>query len=292
MSEAKVRPADGPTYDAPLTACTVCGGAPLRPFDRDDYRGNRIDRCAACGVLLVNPQYTDAWLARFYADYNSLASLAPGDDVPHRKQIAVRTEGKRRALQWLARFQPPGRVLMVGCGDGLELQVGKELGWRPEGYDVDPATTERIAAHHGVPVHCGDLATLAERVAPFDAVFMDQVLEHPKNPGAYLRMARDLLRPGGVLFVASPNVRSLSACTKTLTGRLGLRGRRRGRHYDSGHHLTGFSPAVLRRVLPQFGFAVLAVRAAIKPQRNPLTGLLGDHLPFLDSNFAVLARKL
>ena len=49
---------------------------------------------------------------------------------------------------------------------------------------------------------------------------------------------------------------------------------------------------MLRRVLPQFGFAVLAVRAAIKPQRNPLTGLLGDHLPFLDSNFAVLARKL
>ncbi|MFM1871987.1 MAG: hypothetical protein RL398_1409 [Planctomycetota bacterium] len=281
-----------PEYDAPLTTCTVCGEGPLRPFDRDDYRGNRIDRCAACGVLLVNPQYTDRWLAQFYADYNSLDSLSLGDDVPHRKLVSVRTEGKRRALQWLAKHRAPGRILMVGCGDGLELQVGKELGWQPEGYDVDEATTKQIAAHHGVPVHCGELATLASRVTPFEAVFMDQVIEHPKNPGAYLRMARDLLVTGGVLFVATPNIRSLSACTKTLTGRLGLRGKRRGRHYDSGHHLTGFSPPVMRRVLPKLGFEVLAMRAAIKPQRNPVTGLLGDYFPFLDSNFAALARKL
>lgn len=287
-------------YDAPLTSCPLCGGGPLRPFDRDVYRNNGIDRCTRCGVRMVNPQYSDRWLQRFYNDYISLTDATPRDELPqatadtalsHRKQPQVRATGKRRALELLAHHGKVGSVLMIGCGDGMELQVAKQLGWQPEGYDVDAKVTAALAAHHGVPVHCGSLQDLLDQGRTYDALFLDQVIEHPKNPGDYLRAAHTLLRPGGVMFLATPNAGSLSNSLKTLIGRLGLRGRRRGRHYDSGHHLFGFTPRVMRRLLPQLGFDVLTLRASLKPQRKPLTALLGRWLPMLDSNLMLIARR-
>jgi 2-polyprenyl-3-methyl-5-hydroxy-6-metoxy-1,4-benzoquinol methylase len=270
--------------------CPVCRGGPLRPFDLDRYRDNRLDCCAGCGVWLVNPQYSDRWLREFYSGYISLTDR-PAADLPRRSQPDIRAAGKRRALQLLGRHQRPGRILMVGCGDGLELQIARELGWQPEGYDVDPATTQALASRLQLPVHCGALADLLASGRSYDALFLDQVIEHPKNPGDYLQAAHALLRPGGLLFLATPNADSLSNRAKTLLGRLGLRGRRRGRHYHSGHHLFGFSPRVLRALLPALGFEVLTVRASLKPQRNPLTALLGRWLPLLDSNFALVARR-
>lgn len=84
---------------------------------------------------------------------------------------------------------------MVGCGDGLELQAAKARVWSVEGFDVDPATTAKVAAEHGVPVHCGDFHELPHRTGDYDALWLDQVIEHPKDPGRYLQTCIRLLRP-------------------------------------------------------------------------------------------------
>ena len=44
---------------------------------------------------------------------------------------------------------------------------------------------------------------------PFDAIEMGFVLEHVDDPGLVLRKFRSLLKPGGILFAAVPNARSL-----------------------------------------------------------------------------------
>ena len=55
-------------FDPPMVECPLCGFRPLRIYDRD-YRGITICRCRGCGLKLMNPQYTDAHLAAFYAQY-------------------------------------------------------------------------------------------------------------------------------------------------------------------------------------------------------------------------------
>jgi 2-polyprenyl-3-methyl-5-hydroxy-6-metoxy-1,4-benzoquinol methylase len=202
----------------------------------------------------------------------------------------VRRLGKQRSLQLLASHAPGRRILMVGCGDGLELQLAKAAGWRPEGYDVDPATTAAIAAREGVPVHSGDFHALPERAGCFDALFLDQVIEHPKEPGRYLATCMRLLRPGGALFLGMPNLGSLSNRIKTFADRVGLR-RRPGRHYNTKHHLTFFRPAVLLPHLRRLGLEVRCVRASLKPQRNPLVAVLNRAGALLDSSFLVIATK-
>lgn len=277
------------TYDPRLSACVLCGGPRLKAT-LTDFRGHRLETCLDCGVAFMNPQYTDSHLAAFYAGY---INLHPGaaEVETFRMRPEVRTAGKTRALRLLRRHSRGDRILMVGCGDGLELRLAKEAGFSPEGYDVDAATTAKVAREHGVPVHSGSFHALRGRLAPFDALFLDQVIEHPKDPGAYLATCDQLLRPGGVLYLGTPNLGSLSNRLKTFADRLSLRGKK-GRHFNTKHHLTFFTPRVLTRHLEErMGYAVLVVRGSLKPQQNPLTALLGGVSAVFDSSFLVIARK-
>ena len=281
-------PATAADYDAPRTTCPLCEGQPLRRR-LTDFRGHGIDACAACGVEFMNPQYSDDALRRFYAGYISLHPDAHEDK--HRLRPEVRSTGKRRSLALLATFAPGQRILMVGCGDGLELREAKAGGWQPEGYDVDGATTAAVAAREGVRVHCGDFHALPSTTGDYDAIYLDQVIEHPKDPGRYLTTCAALLRRGGVVYLGMPNLGSLSNRLKTFADRLHLRGKL-GRHYNTRHHLTFFTPRVLvRHLRERLGMQVLCVRGSLKPQKNPLVAVLNRLSPVFDSSFFVIARK-
>ncbi len=282
-------PAVQPTYDPPLQACPLCAAAALRRFDRD-HRGHTIDRCQACGIRFMNPQYTDRWLEHFYSTYVPVAGH--DHDRSWRSLPETRRAAKRSALELLSAHGCHGRILMGGCGDGVELRVAQELGWTAEGQDIDPVTTARVAAQSGAVVHCAPFAGLPLPEATFDAVFLDQVIEHPKNPADILRAAHRLLRPGGLLYLGQPNIGSLANATKTLLGRLGLRGGRRGRHYASKHHIFYYAPRTLCGLLrSRFGFEVVEVRGSPKQRGFAWLRALVEKVPFLDSSFVVLARK-
>ena len=80
---------------------------------------------------------------------------------------------------------------------------------------------------------------------------MDQVLEHLKYPEPYLKKIHKLLNNQGLLYIGVPNIMSISSHFKTIMGKLGLK-KRRGKHYDSWHHIFYYSPSSLRTSLEQY----------------------------------------
>ncbi len=278
-----------PSYDPPLSSCALCGSAQLSEHDWD-LRGNHIHRCRDCRVQFMNPQYSDAHLAEFYANYgwkDGEMCAAPKKGLPGSREMS-----KQRAFGLILKHASPGRLLTIGSGDGLELSVARGLGFRVEGYDIDPKIGAAIAERVQAPVHSGKFTEVPFDDASFDVVYMDQVLEHLKRPAEYLQNCHRILRSDGLLYLGQPNIGSISNRTKTLLGRLGLKGKRRGKHYASRHHIFYYSPAVLCRLLRrQYGFDILVVRGSLKPQANPVTPLLSRWFPNLDSGFLVLARK-
>jgi SAM-dependent methyltransferase len=284
-------PVSGPVreLDPPLDACPLCGAAAPRHYDTD-HSGIRVDRCRSCGVRFMNPQYTDAYLERFYAQYVE-------DPAEHHDAVWLRRrwEAKASHFAFVERYAPVGRMLSVGCGDGVELEMARDRGWDVIGYDVDAETTQQVSLRTGIPVLAGDL--FAHRLPPsgFQCVFMDQVIEHPKDPGRYLRLARLLLAPDGVLFAATPNIGSVSSTWKILLGRLGLRPGKRGRHYDTWHHLFYYTPRALRRILERhYGFHVLEIQGRYPAPAGVrlLPGLpLRTRVPWLVSTMRLVARR-
>lgn len=277
--------------DCPLAACPLCESPEIINFDRD-YTGLTISRCGDCGVRFMNPQLSSNYLNRLYADY------IPFDQPDFENKTVERTLKKAQAVQLVGRFVRPGRFLSIGCGDGLELWVAQAYGWQVEGFDIDADTTKRAASRYGVRIHSGDLLQLGLPAGSFDCVFMDQVIEHPKYPRAFLTEANRLLKDGGALFLGCPNIGSLSSGWKTWLGRRGLKRRRRGAHYDTFHHLFYYTPRVLKRLLEcHFGFEVLLLRGEPKPSvRYPLLEAFQRNLyewfPALDSSLQLVARKV
>jgi len=143
---------------------------------------------------------------------------------------------------------PGGRLLDVGCGSGAFLAQMAALGWRTEGIDPDPAAVAG-AREAGLSVTHGTLADLDpdEHGGSFDAVTLSHVIEHLHDPGENLRRISLLLRPGGLLWIATPNLEAL-----------GLR--RFGRDWlglDPPRHLVLFTRASLERLLGETGFEPL-----------------------------------
>lgn len=277
-------------YDSALSNCPLCGKGPVRRR-MTDFRGNGIDLCGHCGVEFMNPQYSETALQKFYAGYIAMHPGPADAKASDPADADARVADKARNLSLLENYAPGRRILMVGCGDGMEIRAATGSGWRVEGFDVDPTVTSKVAEREGVPVHCGDFHKLPQKVGEFDALYLDQVIEHPRDPGRYLETCKELLRSGGVLFLGLPNMGSLSNRLKTLADRLRLRVRR-GRHYNTRHHLTYFTPAVIvRHLRDRVGMEVLDVRGSLGPQGNPMVTIVHRFGPFFDSTFIVIARK-
>lgn len=238
-------------FDVPLSACSLCGSRDVHPYHLDHNR-IRIDRCRSCGIQFMNPQYSDAYLAEFYAGYTV---DDPEWDEPgrycHNFYFSI-----------IEKYAPRrGRVLDIGSGNGQLLEVARDRGWTPVGYDVDSETTVRVSRKTGIEIRCGTFPELDWGQRTFDLVTMHQSLEHLKSPLPYLKVIHDALRDGGLLFVVLPNIHSLSSRLKFWLEKRGLRRRRVGAYYDTSHHLWYYTPQTLTRLLADSGFEVLHMRS-------------------------------
>lgn len=101
-----------------------------------------------------------------------------------------------------------GRVLDIGCGDGLEAQWFARAGWKVEAYDIAPHPRwhEIERAWKGkIRFKLGDAKTLGRLRGGFDRVFQKDVLHHVPQPLELLQTMRRLVKPGGVLDVVECN---------------------------------------------------------------------------------------
>lgn len=223
--------------DAP---CDLCGAAGAELYPAGAAPGlRRHVRCPACGLVWVAPRPADV-LAASALVYDG--ARAADDDRDARARARLRA--------WLRRAGP-GRLLDVGCGAGLLLEVARELGREAVGVDAAPDRAAEARARSGAVVHVGTLDDLPgdER---FDLVRLNQLLEHVASPRALLAAARARLTPGGAVHLATPNLDALAHQV------LGAGWRQLGRE-DNGH-LVLVGPAHVRRYADEVGLRVVRLR--------------------------------
>ncbi len=182
------------TIPAVETRCPACGSQ-TRPLFRKD--GRRYGGCPGCGAAFARVPRDEP--ARYH-DYLP--------DLTTRLPEATR----RRYRELLAEFEPfrkGGRLLDVGCGSGFFVGEAAGAGWKAEGTEVSAAAVE-FARGRGLEVHRGVLSDGEFGRGAFDVVTLFEVLEHVPRPGDLLGEAAALVRPGGALYLTTPNFGSLS----------------------------------------------------------------------------------
>jgi len=107
-------------------------------------------------------------------------------------------------------------LLDVGCGGGLIAEPMRRMGFDVTAVDASAENIGTARAHAGmvgldIRYACATVEQLvATGAGPFDVVLTMEVVEHVADPGAFLRDCASLVKPGGLLVVATLN-RTLKA---------------------------------------------------------------------------------
>ena len=114
------------------------------------------------------------------------------------------------------------RVLDIGCGGGLLSEPVARMGGDVVAVDPVRKNVETAKAHarvSGVSVdyRCTTAEALAEAGERFDIVLNMEVVEHVNDPQAFVALCAGMVRPGGLMFVATIN-RTLRAWATAIIG--------------------------------------------------------------------------
>ncbi|GEM_PF-1083611 len=144
----------------------------------------------------------------------------PGLDYAFLRYMQVRRETQREIQKiYLPRFADCHRVVDLGCGDGDFVALLAEQGHEALGVDSD-AQEVAYARSANIPVAEADVfdwltaeadaVEKGERPA-WDGVFSAHLVEHLRYERVLdlIRLSYRILRPGGKIILATPNVRGL-----------------------------------------------------------------------------------
>jgi SAM-dependent methyltransferase len=111
---------------------------------------------------------------------------------------------------WIAERCAGRDVVDMACGEGYGVDVLARRALRVTGVDANPEAHEHARLKYtrpGVRFVRDLVESYAQRC---DAVVFLQTIEHVQEPEAVLRHFRDMLRPGGTVYVSTPNLLTLA----------------------------------------------------------------------------------
>jgi len=183
--------------------CPLCGAdSPRQLFVKEGFPHNR---CTECGMTYVAPVLREERLHSHYLGEDSYTRVLMNE---------VQMEMDRRkfnyGLDLIESLTPQkGRLLDVGCGPGVFLEVARDRGWQVEGLEFNAWCVERVRGL-GIPVFDSPLEKAELSPGAYQCITLWTVLEHIVEPRAFLESIHRLVAPDGVVLILVPNVDSLA----------------------------------------------------------------------------------
>lgn len=107
------------------------------------------------------------------------------------------------AIKQLARGK---RLLDIGCATGFFMEAAAEQGFDVRGVEFSAEAIALARPDIRDRIVQGDVNALAGRESDrFDVVTAFDIIEHVQNPASFLADIRDILLPGGILALSTPD---------------------------------------------------------------------------------------
>jgi 2-polyprenyl-3-methyl-5-hydroxy-6-metoxy-1,4-benzoquinol methylase len=134
----------------------------------------------------------DEYSAGVYKNYASARELKAATARPRLETIKTLTQGRR--------------LLDVGCAAGFFLEVAAEQGFDVRGVEFSTVAISLARPDMRERIVCGDVnALLRQEAAKFDVVTAFDIIEHVQDPAKFLSEIREILVPGGILALSTPD---------------------------------------------------------------------------------------
>jgi 2-polyprenyl-3-methyl-5-hydroxy-6-metoxy-1,4-benzoquinol methylase len=138
----------------------------------------------------------------------------------------------------------PRQGVDIGCGHGAVLrQFSASTAWTIDGCDLNRAALSLISNHNGRVLFYNIHDRSPDFFQKYDFLLLLDVIEHIKEPDAFIQSAAYHLKPGGYVFVNVPALQTLYSRYDAVVGHY--------RRYDEG---------LLRAQLSEGGLEVCSLR--------------------------------
>ncbi len=194
-----------------VLSCNTCKLARTHPFPKPDYSEKDVER------EIKKDETADS----------------------HARKFAI------EAINQILSFKKSGRLLDIGAGRGMLVNVASEKGFEAKGIEINKNDSEYARKILKANVTTEDVfkANMDEK---YDVIVMNHVLEHIENPIDLLKRAKFLLKEDGIILIGLPNVAS---AWRVIQGESWY-------PYQHTQHIWHFSPKTLKHALIKAGFKV------------------------------------
>ncbi|MBL1213280.1 MAG: class I SAM-dependent methyltransferase [Ignavibacteriae bacterium] len=245
-----------------VSTCPLCekenydiiGGAKSNPqAEKFIDKNYKVAQCRECEGYYVVPRisFTDDQWAELYSN----------------EYFAMQSNWllKKRALELSNRFdtalkflpQKEITFLDIGAGEGKTLIEGAKRGWDVTGIDIVDSRIDS-AKSKGIKFIEAKFMEYDFPENHFDFIYLDSVLEHVINPKQYLQKINQILKPGGILYVAVPNEDCLFNDVRRfvfiLLGRKNISVKIKP--FDTPYHIIGYNKNSLSFIFNETNFKI------------------------------------
>lgn len=230
--------------------CAFCGRGLTVPILKNIPKNGSVydvSECADCEIAMIHPLPSAAELTRLYSCGNYRTDEGKRFGPLIETLILFSRILKRRSIN---RFVKPGKILDIGCGRGLFLDVMRRGGWRAIGTELNKETASYAIKVYDLKILTGGVIQHQLPDEGLDAININQVLEHLKNPKEVIEECHRILRKDGLLVISVPDLRSPQF---TL-------GKENWFLLDLPFHLFHFTEEGLGKLLEKNGFKVKEVK--------------------------------
>ena len=158
------------------------------------------------------------------------------------------------------------KLLDVGCDTGGFLQAARqEFGIVPVGVDAASRSVEALQ-RQGIEAHLGSIEHAPSLLIDFPVITAIDLIEHVSDPAGFLRDIRNRLRPGGVVYLETPNIQSAVYRIGCALNRLtGGRPEELFERLFPPQHVQYFTASSLAGLARTAGFEVVRVHSRVLP---------------------------
>ena len=230
-----------------LNACPVCEHTEFKEFialkdwmiTKEEFT---IVKCSSCGFHFTNPIPAESIIGNYYKSEEYVSHSSSNKGIINRVYSIVRNYTLKQKVKLLSNYTKGNSLLDIGAGTGHFLNLAQAQGYEIQG--LEPDEDARSFANQQFNLSLEKLDTLTSISSDSkDLITMWHVLEHVYHLKRDLSEIVRVLKTGGYLFIAVPNMDSWDA--KFYKSYWAA--------YDVPRHLYHFQENTIKKLIETFG---------------------------------------
>lgn len=202
-------------YFKTISSCPLCGREKHTQF----LEVNKLTflECSSCHFRFMNPHLSEEGMRILYENSETLSQINPALKQYYEYQADRKINRTIMDYQTVLEFSKQHlplnpskpKLFEVGYGTGGFLFEAIRYGWEVDGIETSEQNNEAFKKNYGLSVRYGSFDDFKPLRAQYQMVALWDVIEHTMDPHSYVKKANEMLAPGGLLVLATPNIGGL-----------------------------------------------------------------------------------